>query len=380
MNWFIIIFFLILLCCGFIFDKSRILPFLIMGIFFIITCFSYDGNDFLNYSRMYKQVGEGIVVNYEVLFVLLMKFFNYIGFTYEQFRMAIVIIELIFIYSTVKKYVPYSSFMWVLFLIYPGWLLTTLLRHSIALSIIVFSIRYIPSGKDDKKNTVKLLGCIVSASLVHSSYWVFLTFLLTKIFEPKKILKIAIISVSAMGILVIVFGNISPIIEIISLLPIRTRLIEKYFNGYHQNIIGILYICFRQVLLICYGTIPVIFYNKRKNDEGKATIYKEKNNLMNSIIVINYCSLFVLCESFFASNSSRLNQVVFVIDLIAWAICIGEYEFFGLRYTSKEKMLLKFIAIIMPFLFSILQCTFESQVVFDSVLKMIFETNTVLRW
>ena len=180
MNWFIIVFFCICICLGFIYDKSKILPIVIMGIFFIITCFSYDGNDFLNYSRMYNHVGNGGVVNYEILFVTLMKFFNFLGLTYEQFRMIITFMELLLIYSTIRKYVKHSSFMWALFLIYPGWLLTTLLRHSLSLAVMVFSVRFIVAEKN-KKNLLGLLGCIVTASLIHSSYWVFLTLLLVKL-------------------------------------------------------------------------------------------------------------------------------------------------------------------------------------------------------
>ena len=382
MNWFVIGLMIAIIFCGYLNDRNKYLPFLIMAIFFILTCFSYDANDYINYSRMYNLAGNGKEVNYEILFVQLMRISNFIGLSYDQFRMAIIVIELTLIYSTVKRYTMNCSMMWALFIIYPGWLLTTLLRHSLALSLIIFGTRYIELD-GNRKQTVKLVICIVLASLIHSSYWVFLALILVNLLDPDKILKIAVIIVGITGVFVLIFGNIRPVVELISILPIRTNLINKYFNGYHQNIVGMLYSCFRQLLLIIYGLVPTYYYHKKIKERDTDYISKKdflSRKFMQTILPINYCSLFVLCEAFFASNSSRLNQVIFVINLIAWVICINEYRYLGSRYIQREKLYLKSIAIVMPIIFSILQCTFESKVVFDNVLKMIFQTNTFLRW
>ena len=58
MNWFVIGLMIAIIFCGYLNDRNKYLPFLIMAIFFILTCFSYDANDYINYSRMYNLAGN----------------------------------------------------------------------------------------------------------------------------------------------------------------------------------------------------------------------------------------------------------------------------------------------------------------------------------
>lgn len=379
MNYFILFIFLTILVMGYIFDKRSFISYLIMGIFWIITCFSYDAYDYLNYSLMYKLAGNGEKVNYEILFVALMRVGNYIGLNYDQFRMVITLIEIVVIQSTIKKFSKSSNLVWALFLIYPGWLLTTLIRHSLAFSIIVFSMRYVVNKS--KGSLIKLIICIITSSLIHSSYWIFISLIFSKFIEQKKLLKFAVSTVAILAVVVLIMGNTNWIVNILNVLPIRTAIIEKYFSGYHQNIVGISYSFFRQALIIGFAGMSVHYFHKARNknqimDYEHTHVLKEQ--FMEMVLPINYCSLFILCGSFFASNSSRLNQIPFFINIIAASICLNEYQNKSMACVPKDKLILKVVSLMLPIVFAILQCSVESPVVFDTVLKMIFETNTFI--
>ena len=58
----------LILIAGFASEKSKGLSYAIMAIIFILICFSYDENDFIVYSNLYKTIARGGESQYEPLF------------------------------------------------------------------------------------------------------------------------------------------------------------------------------------------------------------------------------------------------------------------------------------------------------------------------
>ena len=190
MNIFMLGVLISIILCGLIVERSRILSYAIMGVLFILICFSYDSNDYHVYTEIYNIIGHGGESPYEPLFNLLMKLGNKAGLDYLQYRMVIAAVVLLLINSTIQKFTDCPALAWAMFAIFPGWIMKTLLRHMMAFSVMVFGLRYVIVNK--KGNTLKLLACIVIAALIHNSFWAFLLLLLAKHIRAKRLIIIAV--------------------------------------------------------------------------------------------------------------------------------------------------------------------------------------------
>lgn len=365
-----------MLILGWINQKNKYLAYTIMIIFFILVCFSYDSYDYVNYNRMYDIIAIGNTAGYEPLFELLMKGASILGLNYDQFRMVCTAIEIALINSTIKRYCGNNAFVWSMFLVFPGWLLTILCRFTLGFSVIIFGVRYLIENSSKEKNhknlfkvthalqynAIKYIVCVVIAALIHSSLWIMLILLLVKKFRVRTII---IFSCVVVGIIWITGGTgIASILT--NVLFLRDSYVERLFSETHSNFNGIVYGILRQAVIFIYGWLAVYFYKKKRLYKGD---YVLEDIYMSMIVPINATGIMLLGVTYFTSNT-RLSNVIILINLIGYGICINSI---GRR--TRTTILLKIFALTVGIGLSYLMCTRESSDAFNMVLKMFFETN-----
>jgi len=365
MNILIVCVFLGIILCGFILDRSKVFSYAIMAVLFILICFSYDEYDYQVYTAVYDSIGRGMGSPYEPLFNFLMKIGNIVGLNFFVYRMVIVAIGLILINSTIQKFADSPAFVWALFIIFPGWIITTLFRHMMALSVITFGIRYL--FDNSRGSTLKLILCILISAFIHNSFWIFIILLLAKHFSSKFIL---LISVSTIFI-VYMIGSNNFLFELFEMLPISEGYLDKYMTDSYSNIKGIIYNILRQAVIMFSGYSALYMF--KNNLKHGALLSVKQDAFMNKVFAINNASVLILGAVYYTTVASRMYHIIVLINAIAWGICLKTYRKDHIYFhLSKMGVLLIFC------LLAVLACTIESSVLFDRVLLMHFKTNSFI--
>ncbi len=365
MNVFILICLIGIIFLGFVVERSKWLSCAIIGIFLILTCFSYDSYDYHVYTMAYDMIGVGGQGQFEPLFNFFMLLGNKIGLNYLQYRMVISVICVLLIHSTVRKFTDRTALVWAMFIVFPGWTLTTLLRHMMALSVAIFGLRYLFTDK--KGNTIKLLICLVIAASIHNSFWVFLPLILVKFVRSKWIL---LISICVVG-LAYIFGSTNLLFKIFEVLPTQEDYMDRYMVDSYSNLNGIIYGVLKQIVIMFSGYAAVYLYRKRENHEP--AVPNQQSSFVNKVFAVNNVSVLFLGVLYYTKIANRMYHLIVLANWIACAVCLGRY-----KRSDAHHLIIKWGGITICLLLSVLLCARESPVVFDNVLRMHFETNDLI--
>lgn len=159
----------------------------ILLIFLIGALFSFNDSsaDADYYYTLYEDINRRVYFSVEPGFVFLCTFFKNLGFSYIQFRIVIGLLVVILIGSTILRYSKYPSLVLICYFCYPFLLDCAQVRHMIACSIFIYSIRFLEIY--NLRNLVSFIICIIIASSIQMIAWAFLCFLPIYIFRNKKI-------------------------------------------------------------------------------------------------------------------------------------------------------------------------------------------------
>lgn len=145
-------------------EKYNIYDFILLGILICICGFRYNvGTDYQLYTQMYNHLDYYPRV--EVVFKLLINICNTLHFPSWLFFFLISCVSLTLVYLTIKKNSKHPSesiFLYVTLGFYA--LSFNIIRQTLALSIIFYSIRYIKS-----RNFFKYCICIFLTYLIHKT-------------------------------------------------------------------------------------------------------------------------------------------------------------------------------------------------------------------
>lgn len=130
----------------------------------------------------------------ELLYNVILIFFNRMHFTFYEFKATITFIQLILIFSTVWKLSKYPNLVVALYMIYPFPLNIAQMRSALAVSIFIFSYRYLIEDNSEFKNKknkcisddIKYIIGIFIATFIHSSSLIWLVLLFAKKLSFKK--------------------------------------------------------------------------------------------------------------------------------------------------------------------------------------------------
>ncbi|WP_147404955.1 EpsG family protein [Oceanobacillus halophilus] len=162
-------------------------------------------NDYVNYKIDYETASnQGLMDSKEIGYMLLLKFGNILNLDFFTFRLIILGICLIVIYfGVIKRYSYNSNYILLAYMLYPMIIDSEQFRNFIALTILLYGIRFLGSYKI--KNKIKFLLTIIIASSIHVSFALYIVLLLVDL-KNKKIL-VKGIALSALIFALIVFLN-----------------------------------------------------------------------------------------------------------------------------------------------------------------------------
>lgn len=379
MNYVILFFIILMLLAGWLNQRSRALTYGLIILYFILICFSYDNYDYINYTHWYEVISGGGTIHYEPLFELFFRIGGSLGLNYFQFRIVSTIIQLHLIQSTVKRYCGNNAFVWSMFIVFPGWILTTLFRFFFGMSVIVFGLRFLIEDSFEEghirmhrrnalvrlfrdHNWIKYVICVIIASLIHSSLWIMLVLVAVKFIKTKWLIIISI----AMTLIFGLFMESNLVKFLSTLFYLNEGYKDTIELGIKRSTNGMLFSALRQGLIFGFGWLSVKLYRFGRSDDPKC---KLEDTYMSMVLPVNSAAIMFLIIAFFSSNT-RLSHIIVLFNLIAYGISINSR-----RKRTLQTALLKFAALGEGLLLSWIMCTRESETAFDLVLKMLFETN-----
>lgn len=156
--------FLLLIILTFKRPKSvKLLLFWII-IFYIISVYSKQAADYLNYLIQYDKINLG-VQEYEPLYRLLVQIGGKLGLSYDGFKAIITIFQAALIVWIIKHYTDNVALAFMLFLIYPLHIQAFLTRYFIGFVLVLLATHIYLK----KKNILAYYILIVMAALCHNS-------------------------------------------------------------------------------------------------------------------------------------------------------------------------------------------------------------------
>lgn len=329
--------------------------FFIMFIFmWILFGWNYNNADYSNYKDVYNYIGaNGNYLGIEPGYVFTCKLGNLIGLNYNNFLIVYSLIGLILIANSIKKYTKNYIGVFILYFIYPFFLDIVQTRNFMAMSIIIYSIRYLIDYK--KYNWIKY-GCLVLiASSFHITALFYFSFLLIYIKNNKKLMIIAII-----------FNGILLVTE--SFMPIILSRIVKHksYNIYftqgtqiYTKVAFIIYLAMN--LLLAYYSYKSIKINKRNNYQVN---FAEIMMKINIIILIVYPFLCIDVDFVrLYRNILPLNYALFLMIKVD-----------GKFIKKGDKILYNLILIIFVLISSYAFIYFQN---YKSVVQPIFKYNKI---
>lgn len=289
-----------------------------MILLYIIFAFEHSEADYEGYIEMFEEImgNAGRATEYEVLYVYLTSLAIKLGYTFDQMRGVLSILEVYLIYHTISKYTKRTAFVLALFMVFPALIDAELFRFLFGMTLVIYGIPYLLD--DSKIGKIIYLVLVILAALFHTSCWLFLAYFLLLV-KDRKLLIIIVSSVLVVGLFISSSGVFFYILEY---LPIREFVIQKYQTGQYSNLTGVMFAFFKQVLIFAM-VLWVIGGKKKKSIELKhpTYTYKERNAeiLYSRIFDMNIISFLFLIPMYYSSSSQRLVHVIVLFNYIAIA-------------------------------------------------------------
>lgn len=371
MNIFVLFFIVILVILVLLRPRSKVLTAVMMALFVVMIAGTHDSYDYNQYVIMYSRAASGLATTVSGTWLLtkLMRLGALLGLDYDGFRLIITIIESLIIQSSLRKYCKNTAYAWLLFILFPGWWLTTLFRHTIALTILIWSLRYLI--EDKKYNTLKYLVCVIIAGMFHSAFWFFLILVLIKYYDEKIILCAGAIST----IVLFTVKQVSFINDLLSFFRIEDDIAMRIQD--RKTSLAGLVLTIVHLFPVLFSGIFAYFINAGKLTFGK--IEKKEMDIEESPIQKSFfriCSTytFCICMSMISSLASRLCHFYSVFFIIICANCLDKY-----RTNESERLLIEVLFVIGAVVLTILSCR-ESSSLYELIIKAIFDTNVLLNF
>lgn len=316
---------------GLIRKKSKTATLGLIILLYILFAYERSESDYLGYLEMFDQIGDGSgrALTYEYLYVLLCRVANSLHMTFDTMRKIVCFFELIFLYSTIKDFTENTALVLALFFIFPATQDAELFRWLLGMCIIIFGIKFLLK-KRSILNYFLFIITVIVASLIHTSCWLFLIYLILVVKDRKKLFGIVALAL-VVGISLLGTGLF---FSLLSYLPIRTFVIEKYQTGNYANWRGMMFMLIKQII-ICM--MAIIASGRLKITKGKIVLrkinYDNVCSLTNKgssnveicerinerILDLNLASFLMLLPMFYTSSAQRLTHVVIFFNYIALA-------------------------------------------------------------
>lgn len=355
-------------CFSFGKKHSRFFALLLITIMWILFAGNTKNPDQINYITTYKLSSNmQITLDFtksEPGFYFINKFFSILSNNYNVFLFEIVFICFLLIDNTVKRYTNNCNYVFICYFFYSFFLDVVQVRSFIAMSIIIFAIKYLI--EDKKGNKFKFLIFLFIAGIIHYSAFLYVVLIFIKKNNKQKLVKGIIYIAFFLSILTIINNNKIPFLSTIMM---DTEIISDKISNWFSNSarFGFLIKWFEQTVIFF-----TIILTKRITEKNINTFKRNNEKTMiycDTIYWINFC-MFILFPFYIVTASFwRLMRSIIFLNYIAYANCSDSFN-----NKSKEKIVYN-IAIILMIIFLFF---FEIIYPYNGViLKNIFEYNLI---
>lgn len=351
--------------------KSKIVFFFFFLLLWVIYGFNCSNPDYLNYKYTYDTVlqSTGGEIT-EPLFLLLAKGFNLMGANYQTFLCVVSFTGLMLIAIRVWKMSPYPNMVLFLYFIFPFPVDVVQLRFFLAMSLIIYSTKYLLDFHRYKKtrDIFFFLLCITFATGIHYSAILFSLMLLPCLTKRRIRTLITIYMILFIGVAAFKLNAIIPIVgEVLSINKIKKWIIPD-FKATIPMLIRIfviryswLFVCF----FACYSAKKMAYSEKERK-------FDAENEFIFSIIA-SLVSLTAL-EMFVNSEYERLSRISLILGFILITRCMQRMKNYAIQL-----WLLTLCYITVYFCFSMIFRNAGAGGVtwFDGVYRAVFENNLI---
>lgn len=352
----------VIIVLGLLYPKSKIIHVLLVFLSFSLYTLSFDDYDRLIYMDEYQNIGSKLGSDYEILYVALMKFCNYLGFSFYTFRFLTASITFCCLEYVTLRNCRNINIVWALYFIYSAMFDATVIRNTLAMGIVMMALIKMTSITK-YKDYIIIFGLSFVAALIHSAFWIIPGMI--ALWKPIKNTKIRIAFViSVLLLYTVVSAYDQQIFSIYGSLLVREETIDKYMTGFYSNKIGQIY----NLVKYCFIISPVIiFWPHRVFKKEK---FKGNENIIKNIFFINILFVIVLLPQTIATNFSRLFRIVIFFNYIYLACC---YE------VKKYRLIVPIYGVFYSLTLLFMLLFFESLTSIEFIVNMHFETNEVFK-
>jgi len=188
----------------------RLFSVLLIALLWLLVWGATDNADYRNYKMKYEMISESGYVNEfhvfsEFGFAFLMKIASLMSLNYSGFLFVVSFVALLLIDSTVVRYCKNTNYVYLLYFVFPFFLNAVQIRNFLAMSLLVFSIRYIVD--DYKLKKIRFLVLILFASLIHVSFVVYAPLVFITMKKRKTLIGLLVVISISLSAVLVVSGN-----------------------------------------------------------------------------------------------------------------------------------------------------------------------------
>lgn len=302
-------------------SRNNIKPIALMLIFlmWILFALNYYNVDYHNYKAAYESIGNGISSDYfEIGFLLLIRFFNLLNFSYQGFLIVIATVTLFIFYKGISYITKNTAIVLLLFFIYPFILDIVQYRNFLGFAICLYGLHYILKEEVNKEDIIKYILLVLLAMQIHKSMIIYLFLLILLIKNNKTIISLSIILF--IGILFFVYFN-NIFLYVLRLVGLESFI--RYEVDYNYST----FIQF-SLLYVFYLILGIIKYKNNYNSKlfrflivsiiflPFIILNGNSSRFFRNILVVIYCVFFQNSFSIYRKAKS-IDIIIMILVIIA---------------------------------------------------------------
>ncbi len=311
--------------------EVRLLSIFFLLFLIMIFCGNNENPDYVGYKFKYDSIKnhnatDFVFSNPYIGFNMLQFICHAIGLNYQAFLFIVALLGYALIINTLHYFHANMSYVLLLYLFYPFFYDVIQIKNFLAMSIVIYSIRYLLDTK--KSATLKYVVLIIAASLFHILSVSYLLLLLTKLKKKVPLYILALLSSVSIAIL-IRLRLIDPLsmasILFEALLP-QEKLV--YFNP----VINYGYIVIDGIMLYCVLILQFISHKVGHVSKNANSICTQESLQYKLVILMRDCNFLLLIillpMNFVNPNFFRIFRNFFILNYTCFYI--------GREYLKKE--------------------------------------------
>ena len=214
----------------------------------ILFALNYDNPDYLEYKAMYENGAFGINSRIEVGYVSIMRISKILGLSFVQFRAMIAGLCLTVMLACFSQYSGRGNTAFFAYMMYPFLFDVIQIRMFIVTTIVLFAIRYLDSFS--VANALKYTFCILFATTIQVTAFLFLVLMLAYVTDCKESLKISAL-LSVTGVVLLNSHTVELAFRLLSFLGSNFVLGSRYatFDPAFKRLMWVYYIISATIIL-----------------------------------------------------------------------------------------------------------------------------------